>query len=496
MLRQDSTWWRAGFTRDWWRGLSLDERYMVLETLTPQEAEEWFLDWRVWARDKQLTPEPLLKWDDGKIVPWRIWLLVCGRGFGKTRTAVEAINEDIKLGNARRIAIVGQGENDIRRVMIEGKSGFINTAPQGLRPKWTPSASGGLLEWPNGALGFVHSAEDPEALRGPEYDRAWFDEPMACKAKQREETMSNLRFGLRIETNGTQPRLIITTTPKKHAWMRKMLADAKNPKKRIAFTRGSTYENEDNLAASFIDGIKEDFEDTRLGKQEIYGELIGDEEGALWTEEILEKFRLGLIDPVEMAERCDKVVVGVDPNIKPDETAHEAGVVVVGKIGKQRYILADRSCKGGPAKWAQAAVLAFDEFQADEIVAEVNQGGEMVRSMCYHAADEEGIAVKVIAVHATRGKQRRAEPVSMVYERGLAHHVGDASKFTKLESQMTNLHDGLDPTGEDFDRLDAMVWGMTRLGLKKRAIRGGGGGGRAPMMGSFAEFGGENAATQ
>lgn len=480
MRRSESRWWSAGFTAEWWRSLSRDERLAVLDTFTPEDLEDFYRDWRVWARDNQIIPNSF-----GSPGGWRTVLLVAGRGFGKTRTCVEFINDEVRLGNSRRIAIVGQGEDDIRQVMVEGESGFLETAKRGERPKFWPSVGGGQLHWPNGAVGFVYSAEDPEALRGPQFDTAWFDEPMAVPAEKRERTVSNLRFGLRLVTNGRQPRLLYSTTPKKHRWMKKMMADAEIPAKKIFLIRGTTYDNAENLAASFIEGVLEDYEGTRLGRQELHGELLGDEEGALWTSEILDKHRDLKNDPHEVGKRCDRVAVAVDPNIQPDETAHEAGVIVGGRKGKERFVLADRSCKGGPSAWARAAVLAFEEFKADEIVAEANQGGAMVKMVIYQVADELGISVKVHLVHATRGKQRRAEPAATQYDRGLVSHVGSADDFEKLETQMCSLHDGHDPTGEDFDRCDALVWLLTRLGIKRSSSSSAG---RATGMFTFGDF--------
>lgn len=478
MRREDSQWWSAGFTADWWKQLPRRDREVFLATLSEEEATDFFYDWRVWARDKQIPDD----W------AWRTWLIVAGRGFGKTRTAVEFINEEIRLGNSRRIAIVGQGESDIRKVMIEGQSGFLKTARPGERPTWSPSVNGGTLEWPCGAVAFVHSAEDYESLRGPEYDTAWFDEPMAVNAKKREETVSNLRFGLRIVTNGCQPRLIYTTTPKRHKWMKELLKDAENPKKKILLTRGSTYENADNLAEAFIEGILEDYEGTRLGKQEIHGELLTDEDGALWTEELLEQCRD--LDTDMQKIMAGRIVVAVDPNLSTDQkTAHAAGIIAISAVGKMRYVIADRSCKGGPMAWSRAAVLLAKELGTREIVAEANQGGEMVRITIQMAADELDYDVSVHLVHASKGKVRRAEPAATAYERGRVRHCGLAGKdgpFAKLEDQMTSIHDGTDPTKEDFDRVDALVWGLHRLGLKKGMARSRG---RSVMLMTGADFG-------
>ena len=472
MKREDSFWWSNGFTADWWRDLDQHEREAFLNTMSEDELASFFSDWRVWARDKQLEP-------DGD---WRTWLLVCGRGFGKTRTGAETLDawvndSDIPL----RLAIVGQGEDDIRTVMIDGDSGFLAIAKPGNVPKFYPSVGGGQLHWPSGSVGFMYSAEDPEALRGPQFHHAWVDEPMAMPAEKRERAFSNLRFGLRL---GVHPRLIITTTPKPHPWMKKMLQDVANPKKKIFLTRGTTYENADNLAESFIEGVLEDYEGTRLGRQELHGELLGDVEGALWSDPVLDRQRIRCKETtdgswptqllVAFAKASDRTIIAVDPNTKANGAAHAAGITVICARGRDRFILADRTAKGGPDKWSKAAVQAAIDYDADEIVAEANQGGDMVRMVLQSTmADMENMGFPIKLVHATKGKRRRAEPVAQAYERGIIWHMGipggeeGENNFRLLEDQMTNLHEGHDPTGEDFDRVDSLVWGLTRLGLKK-----------------------------
>lgn len=411
-----------------------------------------------------------------------------------TRTAVEYILEEVERGFVKRIAIVGQGLDDIRTVMVEGDSGFLACAKPHNKPKFYPSVGGGRLEWPNGAVAFLYSAEDTEALRGPQFHLAWFDEPMAVPPEKRERALANLRFGLRLKVPGSRPRLILSTTPKKHAWMRQMLLDAqedaklnaagKPTKKRIALTMGSTYENEDNLAEDFLDMILEDYEGTRLGKQEIYGQLIGDDENALWTRELLDRQRFKCLEtddgswPSQLlapfAKSLDKVLISVDPNIKANtkggaKAAHAAGISVVGKKGKDRFVIEDRSTSGGPRVWGMKAVQAAIDYGATEIVAEVNQGGEMVKMVIEQAFEELDFRCRVVMVRATKGKQRRAEPVAAQYERGRVFHLGhygstrEPGPFYKLEEQMTSLHEAFDPTGEDFDRIDAVVWGLTRL---------------------------------
>lgn len=486
MRREESEWYLAGYTRPWWKSLDTDQRLEFLAELTEEEMEEWFRDWRVWARDEQLLPDGI----------WSTALLHPGRGWGKTRCAVEYCNDEVYEGRKGRLAIIGQGEDDIRDVMIEGVSGFLATARPDNRPVFTPSTGSGRLTWPNGAIGIVVSALDPEALRGPEYDLAWFDEPMAVPAKKRQDTVTNLRMGLRL---GRHPQLIYTTTPKPHAWIREEIAkglkEAHKPiaERRYIIITGNTLDNSENLPEVFLEGIVEDYEGTNLGRQEMAGEVLGDEEGALWTPTMLDRGRVRDVpdDPEErlaflvaFAATCDKVVVGVDPNLTTSaaKTAHAAGIVICARKGLERFVLDDWSTGGGPAKWSARAVAAYEQFDADEVVVETNQGGDMCKLVILAAAKEADVGdVVVRMVKATKGKQRRAEPVSSAYELGKVRHlggVGDKKKpgpFYKLENQMCALHEGLDPTGEDFDRCDAAVWGLTRLARKKSSQSAGAG---------------------
>lgn len=488
MLREQSEWWQQGFTRDWWMAMQPAQRTMVLEQFSDEQAEDWFRDWRVWARDKQLIPSP---GEPGG--HWTTCLVKAGRGFGKTRFAVEYILDMVRKTNYPiRIAVVGQGIDDIRRVMIEGKSGFIACSPSWMKPVWAPSVGGGTLTWPNGSQAFVYSAEDTEALRGPEFHIGWFDEPMAVPAEKRQRASDNLEFCLRL---GLQPQLIYTTTPKKHKWMAKLEAEARKSMKEggdILLVEGSTDEN-DNLPASFLKKVYGKYGGTRLGKQELQGITLGDEEGALWTSELLDETRRRELDPYAVAATCEKIVVAVDPNVADKDTAHEAGVVVVGKRGKERFILADCSVGGGPTAWARAAIEAYEDFGAHEIVAEANNGGALVKLVIMQIADQLEVPVKVHLVFATKSKIRRAEPYSTLYERKLVHHIGPADRYELLEDQMTSVHENVDPTGEDFDRLDAAMWGLHRLGIKVKkgpaaSSNSGGGGG----FYSFAEIGSGN----
>lgn len=433
-------------------------------------------------------------------------LYLAGRGMistHNTRVGSEYCTDQAKAGRWGRIAIVGQGESDIREVMIEGDSGFLATAHSDFRPIWQPSVGTGRLVWPNGAVGYLYSAEDPEALRGPQFDGAWVDEPMAFPAEKRQRALSNLRFGMR---RGKHPRTIFTTTPKPHRWLTEELASAAKyehlpvEQRRYIVVKGNTYENRDNLPEVFFEGLIEDYEGTNLGRQEIYAEILGSEAGALWTADILDKSRVADVptDPGQrieylraFAQTCERVIVSIDPNTSStSKTAHEAGIAVLGKRGGLRYVIDDWSIGGGPAKWAARGIAAYLEFDADEIVAEVNQGGDMVKSTIQGEANEQGIDVRVHMVRATRGKQRRAEPIAAAYDRGIVKHLGGVGStlkpgpFFKLESQMCALHDAHDPTGEDFDRCDAVVWGLTRLGVKRVPKSGSG----QVQMRTFAEM--------
>lgn len=488
MNREESELYQCGYTREWWKLLTRSERVEFLDRRTAKEREEFFHDWRIWARDDQLPP-------DGD---WDTWLMLTGRGWGKTRTAVEFLLDKINTSNfPLRIAIVGQGEDDVRLVMVNGESGFIACAPSWNKPIFRPSVGGGILVWPNGSQAFIYSIADTEALRGPQFHYGWCDEPMAAPRVQRERALDNLEFCLRL---GEHPRLILTTTPKPDPWLRQMEKEAKTPDvSKIVCTRGNTHDNAENLAGNFLKKIERKYGGTKKGRQEIEGKILGEEEGALWTEEMLDNCRRGWeeADPYEVAEMCDKVIVTIDPNTKgtvgtpasrAKKLAHAAGIIVTGALGKKRFVLADRTTGGGPAKWVKAALAAAEEFDADEFEAESNQGGDMVKLVLQQAMamPEQDFTIPVHLTFSKKSKAGRAEPVSTVYERGDVHHVGPKAALEDLEMQMMYLHEGEDPTGEDFDRCDALVGGLTRHGLKKRASSGKGSlGGGFRTMGDF-----------
>lgn len=402
--------------------------------MSKAEAERLLYDWRFWARPNQLAPSS----------DWRVWLILAGRGFGKTRTGAEWVKGKVESGGVGRVALVAETAADARDVMVEGESGILATSPKLFRPKYESSKR--RLTWPNGATATTYSAEDPEQLRGPQHGAAWCDE--LAKWRYARETWDNLMLGLRL---GEKPQSVVTTTPRPIPLLREMLTDAT-----VAVTRGSTFENLLNLAPSFRHDVVSRYEGTRLGRQELYAEVLDDVPGALWTRDVLERFR------VRSAPPLTRVAVAIDPAVTSGEHADETGMIV-GGVDKfqQGYVLADLSCRASPDQWARRALLAFDQYEADLILAEVNNGGELVESVLRAAA----LAMKrpmppFKAVHASRGKRTRAEPISLFYEQGRCHHVG---LLPLLEDQMCVFVP--DETDGSPDRVDALVWLFTELML-------------------------------
>jgi len=366
---------------------------------------------------------------------WLTWFLISGRGSGKTRTGSEFTHRMAKVTG--RIALVGATGPDARDTMIEGESGLMTIAPPGLRPNFEPSKR--RLTWPNGCIGTIFSAEEPDRLRGPEHGYAWCDEPAHWALVQ--EAWDNLMFGLRI---GKRPRVVCTTTPKPRPWVKETL---KEPGTRIS--RASTYDNLDNLAPAFAERILRKYQGTRLGRQELYGEVLEDVEGALWTYDLIEPDRVP-----KPPDHFQRVVVGVDPAGGAKKSNDETGIVVVGAYNDHLYVLADRSGRFSPYGWALAVDAAYEEFGADAVVAETNYGGEMVTNNLRMA----GVTKRVIGVHSRRGKAIRAEPIVGVYEQHRAHHVG---VFEELEEELTSWQPYEDR--DSPNRLDALVHGATSV---------------------------------
>jgi phage terminase large subunit-like protein len=408
------------------------QRRAFLASLTPREAQWLIEDWRVWARPDQLPPE-------GR---WTTWLVLGGRGAGKTRAGAEWLRGLVERGEAGRIALVGETLGDVREVMVEGPSGLANLAATN-RPRY--EASRKRLLWPNGAVAQAFSAGEPESLRGPQFDAAWADE--VAKWRHAEAAWDMLQFGLRL---GARPRQVVTTTPRPVPILKRLLAD-----ETTVVTRASTYENRANLADAFFRSVIARYEGTRLGRQELDAELIEDNPDALWSRAMIDAAR------VRVAPDLARVVVAVDPPATSGATADECGIVVAGVDAEGRaYVLDDRSMGGlTPLTWASRAAKAYRDFDADRIVAESNQGGEMVSTILRQVMPEAAVTL----VHASRGKWTRAEPVAALYERGRVSHVGS---LARLEDQMCDFVAG---QGKSPDRVDALVWALTELMLGKGA---------------------------
>jgi predicted phage terminase large subunit-like protein len=383
--------------------------------------------WRSIARPDQLAPPG----------DWRVWLILAGRGWGKTRTGAEWVIEQVRDKGRKRIALVGATAADTRDVMIEGESGILSCAPDDFRPTFEPSKR--RLTFPNGAICTSYSADEPNRLRGPQHDGAWCDEPAAWKYA---ETWDMLMFGLRL---GDNPQALATTTPRPIRLIRELIEDSTT-----AITRGSTYDNRANLAPQFLDQIIKKYEGTRLGRQELAGELLDDVPGALWSRAMIDGLRR------DAAPELQRVVVAIDPAVTSGEDSDETGIVVAGRgVDGRGYVLADRTCRMTAKGWANRAVQAYEEFEADMIVAEVNNGGDLVREVIQ--AVNKHVPYK--AVHASRGKRVRAEPISALYEKGEVFHVGKG--FPDLEDQMCQFTpDGYDGSP---DRVDALVWALTEI---------------------------------
>ena len=341
---------------------------------------------------------------------------------------------------ARAFALVGVTPADARDVMIQGESGIMKCAPPWDRPEYEPSKR--LLTWKNGAYALIRSGADPEGLRGPQFEKAWCDE--LCAWQYPQETWDMLMFGLRQSTN---PQAVITSTPKPIRLLKTLIADPSTIR-----TRGSTYDNKDNLSAQFIAEMKNKYEGTRLGRQELEAEILDDNPAALWNRAMLDSTRVHNLPTLR------RIVVAIDPAITATEASDETGIIVAGEAlvdGKSHgYLLDDCSIRGTPAVWAAAAIAAYNKWHADRIIGEANQGGDMVEHTIHSV--EPMAAYK--SVHATKGKYSRAEPVSALYEQGRCHHMGT---FGALEDQFCEWEQGSDSP----DRLDAAVWAFTELML-------------------------------
>ncbi|MEO0343558.1 MAG: terminase family protein [Pseudomonadota bacterium] len=388
---------------------------------------------------------------------WAVWLIMGGRGAGKTRAGSEWVRSLVEgavadaPGRYRRIALIGETYDQVRDVMIFGESGILVTSPPDRRPKWM--ATERKLVWPNGAEAYAHSATSPEALRGPQFDAAWCDE--LAKWSDGQSAWDNLQFTLRL---GEKPRQLITTTPRNVALLRNILA-----RDDVAITQAPTEANKANLAEGFVEKVVADYGGTRLGRQEIAGELLDAIEGSLWPAERFDVIR-------KPAPELDRIVVAVDPPVTGHKGSDACGIVVAGiqasevEIDRKVYVLEDATItSASPDQWAELVVKLVKQWSADRVVAEVNQGGDLVEALLRQKAPN----LPYRAVRATRGKIVRAEPVAALYEQGRVCHSG---RLDALEDQMAEMtRNGFVGVGSP-DRVDALVWAITDLVLDERSF--------------------------
>lgn len=427
------------------------ERTAILAGLTDRQLEALRWDWKFWARPDQLEPADAV---------WKNWLLLAGRGFGKTRTGAEWVRDNVcgttplARGRYRQLALIAETAADAREVMVgDGKaedegSGLLQVHPKDFRPLYEPSKR--RLTWPNGAIATLYNATEPDQLRGPQHDAAWCDE--LAKWVYAQDTWDQLQFGLRL---GEHPRACITTTPRPIQLIRYLLKHALT---RVVL--GKTTDNASNLPPSFLEAVLDRYAGTRLGRQELNAEVLDDVPGALWTRAMIDDARR----PVTVPD-LRRVVVSIDPSGTAGESddGDSIGIIVGGKgIDGRGYVLADRSCKLSPDGWGRRAVDAYHEFKADRIIAERNFGGAMVE----HVVRTVDRSVAYEEVTASRGKVVRAEPVAALYEQKKISHVGD---LVELEDQLCAMtRDGYALEGSP-DRADALVWLIDYLSFTARA---------------------------
>jgi predicted phage terminase large subunit-like protein len=422
MTRKPS--WNAAF----WTVKSASEKRSWLDGLSDSEAEALVWSWKTWARPSQIPP-----CDD-----WLIWLFLGGRGAGKTRSGAEWVRSKV-LDGARRIALVGPTFADVREVMLSGASGLLNIGPDAERPSF--EASRRRVNWPNGAVAYAFSAEDPDGLRGPQFDAAWADE--FCAWAKPQETLDMLRLGLRL---GDQPQLVMTTTPRPIPAL-KALMSANG----VVLTHSATCANRANLAEGFVEAMQDQYGASHLARQELDGLLVDDPEGAVWTRDMIDQaLKREVIDP-------ERIVVAVDPPAG-DGSGDECGIVVAGVTSHGRaaraVVLDDRSLKARPEAWAARVAETFENHDCDTVIAEANQGGDMVHAVLQAAASD----LPVRLVHASRGKRARAEPIAAHYAAGRVAHAG---RMPALEDQMCAF--GSPDQSGSPDRVDALVWALSSL---------------------------------
>ena len=392
-----------------------------VRALDPIARERLLRRWDVWGRPEQQPPPG----------EWRTWLILAGRGWGKSRTGAEWVRAMATRGRAKRIALVARTAADVRDVLIEGESGLLAIHRADERPVWEPSRR--RLTWPNGAIATTYSADEPDQLRGPQHDSAWVDEICAWRYP---DAWDQLQLGLRL---GDDPRVVATTTPRPTALVRALVAAPST-----VVTRGRTADNARNLAPGVVEALSARYAGTRLGRQELDGEILDDTPGALWTRAMIEA------TSARVAPELRRVVVALDPSVAADGGGDECGIVVAGVDYEGRaWVLRDGSGNLSPSDWSRRAVALAEEHSADCIVAEANQGGALVEQTLRAA----GARTRVRLVHAARGKRARAEPVAALYEQGRVRHLPG---LQRLEDEMCTWSSAAgDPSP---NRLDALVW--------------------------------------
>ncbi len=396
-----------------------------------------YTNWLKTARDKQIAPDE----------QYYIWLILAGRGWGKTRTGAQDIALFALRNPGTNCAVVAPTHGDLRRVCFGGPSGLLSIIPKDCFSKSAYkgySSSTSEIRLQNGSKISGFAAQEPDRLRGPQFHRAWCDELAAWRYP---ETFDQLMFGLRL---GDNPQCVITTTPKPSKIIKSLME-----REDCFITRGNTFENEENLAESALAMLKDRYEGTTLGRQELYAEIVDNVEGALWTNKMIEDSRIS--DERELTQ----IVVAIDPAVTANANSDETGILVVGKDANNSfYVLEDLSGRYSADKWGRMAIKAFYEWEADRIVAEVNNGGDLVERLL-RSIDSD---IPYRSVHATRGKLVRAEPIAALYEQGRVHHVG---MFPELEAQMCSYVGDIKTSP---DRLDALVWGMTELSKSRGRV--------------------------
>lgn len=406
----------------WLASLNESERNSILSELTDIEARELLYSWATWARPSQIAPP-------GK---WLTWLILAGRGFGKTRTGAEWVRANVN--KYERFILVARTAGDVRDVMVEGESGLLSVFPPDQRPRYEPSKR--KITFTNGAVATTFGADEPDLLRGPQCEAAWADELATWRYP---EAWDNLQLGLRL---GNDPRQVVTTTPKPVRLVRDLV---KNPS--TVITRGSTYENLANLAPTFAQFITSKYEGTTIGRQELYAELLDEYPGAFWTRAELESHR------VQETPELERIVIAIDPAVTAGDESDQTAIVVAGRdYNRQLYVIHAEGMRVSPQTWATRSIDLYDRYEADRIIAERNNGGDMVEATIRQVRS----TAPVRTIHASRGKTVRAEPIAALYEQGRVHHVG---ALTELEDQLVAF-----PVATDLDDLvDADVYALTDL---------------------------------